>query len=102
MWYAEYINFASNHGWISGYSDGTFRPDAPITRAEAAKILANAIQLDIGRQIEAGIGAGTVIGTGTGTIVNGDTIIQSSFEDVPSDSIFVPYIESLRQAGVMR
>ena len=31
--------------WINGYADGTFRPDAMITRGEAAKILANAIHL---------------------------------------------------------
>jgi hypothetical protein len=32
MWYAEYINYAVNHKWLSGYTDGTFRPNNPITR----------------------------------------------------------------------
>ena len=26
-------------GIVSGYADGTFRPDAPVTRGDAAKIL---------------------------------------------------------------
>jgi hypothetical protein len=38
---ATYVNFASAHGFIGGYGDGTFRPDAQVTRAEAAKIVAN-------------------------------------------------------------
>lgn len=46
MWYAEYIKFAVANGWINGYRDGDFRPNAPITRDEAAKILSRAIQLN--------------------------------------------------------
>jgi hypothetical protein len=47
-WYTEYINFATSKGWVSGYSDGTFHPHDLITRGEAAKILAKAIQLETG------------------------------------------------------
>lgn len=46
MWYAEYIKFAVTNGWIHGYADGNFRPNAPITRDEAAKMLARAIKLN--------------------------------------------------------
>ena len=38
-WYAPYVNWASEQGWVSGYEDGTFRPDRPLTRAEASVIL---------------------------------------------------------------
>ena len=37
MWYAEYIKFAVQNGWINGYSDGTFRPNNPITRMRQQK-----------------------------------------------------------------
>ena len=37
--YQEAIERAYANGHINGYPDGTFRPDAPITRAEAVKIL---------------------------------------------------------------
>ena len=40
-WAADYINRAAEAGWISGYEDGTFRPDAYITRAEAMTLVNN-------------------------------------------------------------
>ena len=39
-WYNNAVSTLSNMGIICGYPDGTFRPDAPITRAELAKIAA--------------------------------------------------------------
>ena len=39
-WYNNAISTLSNAGIISGYPDGTFRPDAPISRAEFATIAA--------------------------------------------------------------
>ena len=80
MWYAEYIKFAVENKWINGYKDGTFRPNAPITRDEAAKILARAIQLDTSNTKSA----------------------NSSFSDVPNTSEFIPYIETLKFHGVMK
>jgi hypothetical protein len=38
-WYSENVNMAAMMGFVSGYSDGTFRPNANITRAEALQIL---------------------------------------------------------------
>lgn len=77
MWYAEYITFAAKNGWINGYNDGTFRPNAPITRAEVAKILARSIKLKIPPRTE------------------------STFEDVPDESVFVPYIETLKSKNII-
>ena len=39
-WYNNAISTLTNMGIICGYPDGTFRPDAPITRAELTKIAA--------------------------------------------------------------
>ncbi|MHB1167128.1 MAG: M6 family metalloprotease domain-containing protein [Carboxydocellales bacterium] len=39
-WAEQYIATAAKAGFISGYSDKSFKPDAPITREEAAKIVA--------------------------------------------------------------
>ena len=79
IWYAEYIKFAVENKWINGYKDGTFRPNAPITRDEAAKILTRAIQLDT---------------------QNSNT--TTSFSDVPASSEFIPYIETLKSHGIMK
>ena len=37
-WAAKYIGYMEQFGIVRGYSDGTFRPNAPITRAEFAAI----------------------------------------------------------------
>ncbi len=37
-WYADYVEWARDNKIIDGFADGTFRPNASITRAEFAKI----------------------------------------------------------------
>jgi len=39
-WAVDYIRTAKANGWINGYPSGKFGPDDPITRAEAATVLA--------------------------------------------------------------
>lgn len=41
-WSAAKIQFARNNGLISGYQDGRFRPDQPVTRAEMMAVLRRA------------------------------------------------------------
>ena len=38
-YYADAIRWASANGVVTGYADGTFRPDAPVTRQQMAAIL---------------------------------------------------------------
>ena len=38
-WAEPYINRAAEVGWINGYSDGSFKPDQAITRAEAVTLV---------------------------------------------------------------
>lgn len=78
-WYAEYITFAVKNKWITGYSDGTFRPNNPITRAEAAKILANAIHLNPQKNTK-----------------------NNPFTDISNSSEFLPYVLALRDQGIMK
>jgi uncharacterized repeat protein (TIGR02543 family) len=37
--YYDEINYAVARGWLSGYPDGTFRPDNPIKRAEVTSLV---------------------------------------------------------------
>src|SRR5690242_1482275 len=64
------IETAVNHGVISGYSNGTFRPGADVTRGQLSKII-------VGAQ-------GWPINTSGGP----------HFSDVPLGSPFYPYIET--------
>lgn len=53
-WYAASLAGALQAGYVTGYADGTFKPDNSITRAEAAVMLSRAFQLS-----EAGSGIKT-------------------------------------------
>lgn len=70
-------------GVISGYPqpDGTkmFKPNAPLTRAHAAKMLANALGLN----------------------TNPATLKDPGFTDVPKTSAYYPYIAALANAGIV-
>ncbi len=41
---AQAIQYVQNEGIVAGYADGTFKPDAPINRAEFLKIIAEAFE----------------------------------------------------------
>lgn len=75
MWYANTIAYAKQMNLIDGYEDGTFKPNSSITRAEAAKILAEAAGL-------------TSENTGT-------------FPDVADGKWYTPYIEALAEKGII-
>ncbi|WP_419889376.1 S-layer homology domain-containing protein [Paenibacillus xylanexedens] len=42
-WYADAVTTAASYGLIDGYEDGTFRPQAQITRQEAMALIARAM-----------------------------------------------------------
>lgn len=44
--YYNYVGFGQQTGLISGYENGTFRPNATITRAEAATLIVKAVNLE--------------------------------------------------------
>lgn len=44
-WAKEYIQTAANTGIMNGYTDGTFRPESSVTRAQAAAILVRSLGL---------------------------------------------------------
>lgn len=39
QWYTDVVSWATENGIVNGYSDGSFRPNAPITRQQLALIL---------------------------------------------------------------
>jgi hypothetical protein len=44
-WYAGAVETASKYGLITGFENGTFQPNAPITREQATNIIAKAMKL---------------------------------------------------------
>lgn len=49
-WAYEEINYLSGKGVISGYSNGTFKPEAVVTRAQAAIMLVRSLNLSLKNQ----------------------------------------------------
>lgn len=50
-WAHGFILAARDAGFVSGYSDGTFKPDAPVTRAEIASMLTRAFAMEQTREL---------------------------------------------------
>ena len=69
------IEYLKGQGVISGYADGTFKPDAKVNRAEAVKII---VAPYVSQEILA-------------------TATASVYADVPAGSWFLPYVEAGRQ-----
>ena len=47
-WAEGYINLCANHGIVSGYGDGTYKPGNSVTTAEAVTMIINALGVDAG------------------------------------------------------
>ena len=53
-WAEDYIIAAVAAGWVDVYPDGTFKPDTPITRAEAMKIINTVLHRGVNESSELG------------------------------------------------
>jgi len=70
-WFAPFVCYAKEKGWIAGYPDGTFKPTQNVNRAEALKMLFESTEPG-----------------------SADTIALSDnlFTDVPTDAWFAKYV----------
>lgn len=46
-WYAPYICYAKEQGWVSGYSDGSFHPGTTVNKVEALKMLFEVYEVEL-------------------------------------------------------
>lgn len=68
-WYANAVGYMQQTGVVTGYADGTFGPEEPITRAEFAAIASRFDKLDAGdasvfKDVRASYWAGDYIASG--------------------------------------
>lgn len=75
--YYEYVNELFERGFVSGYKDGSFKPTWLLTRAQASKILALNLGLDVNKSF------------------------NHTFTDVPKSDWAYPYIAALKEAGII-
>lgn len=76
-WFALYLVTARNSGIVSGYPDGTFQPNNPISRVEALKILLEASRLNIAN------------------------VPASNFEDVARGQWFTSFVDFAFNRGIV-
>ena len=69
------LELLARYGMISGYGDGTFRPEQTITRAEFATLLSNALALPAGQ--------------------------PGTFSDVEENAWYAPYVSALAARGFL-
>jgi hypothetical protein len=77
-WSAESIHVFSKLGVVNGYEDGTFKPDAPITRGEFAAIVAKTFNIGTGElkaaqfnDINESWAKGAILALASNGIING-------------------------------
>lgn len=51
MWYADAVGYMEKNNYISGYKDGTFKPNKKISRAEFAVLVSRYLNLDMPGEI---------------------------------------------------
>jgi hypothetical protein len=106
-WYYDVVTKMAYLGHVKGYPDGTFKPDAPITRAEAATILFNIEGLEENAEaadifldsnmipswakgiIGAVYEAGFILGYPDGTFRSGENITRAESVFMINNAVFV-------------
>ncbi len=73
----EAINYLSDNEIVNGFSDGTFKPDQQVNRAEALKMI--------------------LLGSG----INGEQANEKPFSDVETGEWFAEYIYKAKQLGIV-
>jgi len=46
-WYAKYVCFAEEEGWVEGYPDGFFKPENYVNKVEALKMILEVMGVDL-------------------------------------------------------
>lgn len=81
-WFFGYVGWGVSVGLVSGYPDGTFAPDAPISRAEAAALIARFSRI-------------------AGFRLLPDPDAADPFSDVGRDDWFFDDVETVRRCAIL-
>jgi len=79
-WYAPYVCYAKEQGWVSGYPDGTFRPGDTVNKVESLKILFNVY--------ESGL-------------VEGSSVDELPYPDLDENAWFAVYVDQASSLGIL-
>jgi hypothetical protein len=79
-WFAPYVCYAAEEGWVDGYPDGTFQPGNTVNRVEAMKMVINALGFD--------------------SMLSDDVNVYF-FTDVDDDQWYSPYVYLAKSLGLL-
>ncbi|MBD3330967.1 hypothetical protein GF354_05580, partial [Candidatus Peregrinibacteria bacterium] len=77
-WYARYVCYAKEEGWVNGYPDGTFKPEQTVNKVEAIKMLLNSQGVALDSQIN-----------------------FEFYKDVNSEDWFWPYVSKAKEMSLL-
>lgn len=77
-WYASYICYAKDEGWVDGYPDGSFKPAQTVNKVEAIKMLLNSQGVEIP-----------------------ESITEKPFDDVNITDWFAVFISKAKELGIL-
>lgn len=77
-WFAQYVCYAAEVGWIEGYPDGLFKPGNTVNKVEAIKMLVNSQGIDLPASVS-----------------------EAVFNDVPAGEWFSPYVKAAKDKGIL-
>lgn len=80
QWFAKYVCYAKEQGWVEGYEDNLFHPGRKINRVEANKIILNAYFKDQG-------------------LIFGDD--NFTFTDTPKDQWFFKFASTSKRLNIL-
>lgn len=76
-WYAKYVCYAKEEGWVAGYPDGNFRPADTVNKVEALKMLLNSQNIE------------------------SETPADKPFDDVATSDWFAKYVSAAQTLGIL-
>jgi len=77
QWFAPFVCYAKQQGWVKGYPDGTFKPAQTVSKAESLKMLLEAYNVNLDNNLNAG------------------------FTDVDTNAWFTPYVAKAKNQGLL-
>ena len=79
-WYARYVCYASEQGWVDGYPDGLFRPGRTVNKVESIKMSVNAMGLRDQLQSE---------------------VTEKLYDDTDSSEWYAPYLQVAKRFNLL-
>jgi hypothetical protein len=77
-WFAAFICYAKEAGWVGGYENGSFKPEQNVVKAEAVKIIFEAMEYPLCEEVT-----------------------EAPYTDVPADSWMAPYACAAKEASIV-